>query len=97
MLDRNVGLHPAMRAMHELFNQGKLAIIQGVGYPNPSRSHFRSAEIWHRASTDLATSTGWLWRCWQAMARPVNDGMAPIIAVNTPGLGSGDAGLGQED
>ena len=44
------GLHPSCTAMHRLFNAGKLAVVQNVGYPNPNRSHFRSTEIWETAS-----------------------------------------------
>src|SRR5205809_295845 len=45
-----VGLHPGCTAMHGLFDAGKLAIVQNVGYPNPNRSHFRSTEIWETGS-----------------------------------------------
>ncbi|HNL06888.1 MAG TPA: hypothetical protein PKH93_04890, partial [Chitinophagales bacterium] len=41
-----IGLHPAMTGMQQLFNDGKLKIIQSVGYPNPDFSHFRSTDIW---------------------------------------------------
>lgn len=43
----SIGLHPSMRELAEVFHNGQLAIVQGVGYPNPSRSHFRSMEVWH--------------------------------------------------
>lgn len=57
----SVGLHPAMKPLGDLFKQGRLAIVQGVGYPEPDRSHFRSMEIWHTASTDKRPPTsGWL-------------------------------------
>lgn len=56
-----VGLHPAMAPLGELYKQGRVAIVQGVGYPEPDRSHFRSMEIWHTASTDKRPPTsGWL-------------------------------------
>jgi len=70
-LDDHVGLHPAMRLMADLFNQKKLSVVQGVGYPNPNRSHFESMDIWHTArhdrSAELAASrerrtVGWLGR-----------------------------------
>jgi uncharacterized protein (DUF1501 family) len=58
-----LGLHPAMTAMHGLFHDGKLGIVQNVGYPNPNRSHFRSTEIWETASrSDEIASTGWVGR-----------------------------------
>src|SRR4051794_32882627 len=44
-----VGFHPAMAGAGKLLESGRLAIVQGVGYPNPNRSHFRSREIWQSA------------------------------------------------
>ncbi len=62
-LNDAVGLHPSLAAMGELFKQGRLAIVQGVGYPNPDRSHFRSMEIWQTASIDKRPpAAGWLGR-----------------------------------
>ena len=60
-LDDRVGLHPNLTAFKTLFDQGQLAVLQGVGYPNPNRSHFRSMEIWHSARPDgPAPEQGWL-------------------------------------
>jgi uncharacterized protein (DUF1501 family) len=60
-LDDQVGLHPNLTPFKSLYDQGKLAILQGVGYPNPNRSHFRSMEIWHSARPDgPAPDQGWL-------------------------------------
>lgn len=57
------GLHPVCTALHGLFESGKLAIVQNVGYPNPNRSHFRSTEIWETASaSDEYAATGWIGR-----------------------------------
>jgi uncharacterized protein (DUF1501 family) len=57
------GLHPAMTGMQELYNEGKLMIVQAVTYPNPSLSHFRSTDIWLSASGSNETlTTGWLGR-----------------------------------
>jgi uncharacterized protein (DUF1501 family) len=62
-----MGLHPNMAPAAELFKAGKLAVVQGVGYPEPDRSHFRSMEIWHTASTaKRAPDTGWLGRALDA-------------------------------
>ncbi len=70
-LNDQVGLHPAMPLAQELFKDGKLAIVQGVGYPEPNRSHFRSMEIWHTASTAARTpTTGWLGRALDARFDP---------------------------
>jgi uncharacterized protein (DUF1501 family) len=56
-----VGLHPAMREAGKLLDSGRLAIVPGVGYPNPSRSHFRSMAIWQSARLDARSPTGLGW------------------------------------
>jgi uncharacterized protein (DUF1501 family) len=62
-LNDQIGLHPNMGAAAELFKEGQLTIVQGAGYPEPDRSHFRSMEIWQTASTAArAPTTGWLGR-----------------------------------
>lgn len=62
-LNDELGLHPAMTGFKELFDEGQLAIVQGVGYPSPDRSHFRSMDIWHSARPEaLDTRDGWLGR-----------------------------------
>ncbi len=58
-----IGLHPSCTAMHRLLQDGKLAVVQNVGYPNPNRSHFRSTEIWETASASSRfLATGWIGR-----------------------------------
>jgi uncharacterized protein (DUF1501 family) len=60
-LDDQVGLHPSLKSFKALYDQHQLAIVQGVGYPNASRSHFRSMEIWHTARPDTSSpGQGWL-------------------------------------
>ncbi len=61
-LDDRVGLHPAMKDLHALWDSGDLAVVQEVGYPNPNRSHFRSMEIWQTATLGPAPPAGWLGR-----------------------------------
>lgn len=57
------GLHPQMSGFRSLYEEGLISIVQGVGYPNPNRSHFRSMEIWHTARPETrSVSTGWLGR-----------------------------------
>jgi uncharacterized protein (DUF1501 family) len=57
------GLHPSCTGLHRLLQDGKLAVVQNVGYPNPNRSHFRSTEIWETASaSDEFAPTGWVGR-----------------------------------
>lgn len=57
-----VGLHPSLAALKSLYDSGSMAIVQGVGYPNPNRSHFRSTDIWTTAEPDTNGTTGWLGR-----------------------------------
>ena len=57
-----VGFHPAMAPLKALYDQGKVAVLQGIGYPNPIRSHFRSMDIWHTAEPAKMVTDGWLGR-----------------------------------
>ena len=62
-LNDQVGLNPGLKGFRELYDQGNLAIVQGVGYPNPNRSHFRSTEIWQTASdSEKFEKYGWIGR-----------------------------------
>ena len=61
-IDDNFGFNPAMRPIKDLYDQGKVALIQCVGYTNPNRSHFRSMDIWHTCEPDKQGSEGWLGR-----------------------------------
>ena len=73
-LSDRVGLHPKMGAMAELFKEGRLAVVQGVGYPDPDRSHFRSMEIWHTGSVaKRPVPSGWLGRYLDATGTPKDD------------------------
>lgn len=61
-IDDYVGLHPRMNDLKRLYDEKKLAVVQGVGYPNPDRSHFESMDIWQQADPRRGQSTGWLAR-----------------------------------
>ena len=61
-IDNRYGLHPSLTTFKEMYDQGNLAIIAGVGYPNPDRSHFRSMDIWHTAEPTAPIPEGWLGR-----------------------------------
>lgn len=78
-LDSQFGLHPSVKAFKRLYDDGKLAMIQGVGYPSPSRSHFRSMDIWHTARTDANADQGWL---GAFMAEVYKVGDSPFQCVN---------------
>jgi uncharacterized protein (DUF1501 family) len=83
-----LGLHPSCAAMHGLFNDGKLALVQNVGYPNPNRSHFRSTEIWETASnSEEFLGTGWVGRFMDnACAGMPADSHDPVGIHITSGL-----------
>tara|TARA_B100001146_G_scaffold102309_1_gene90610 strand:+ start:2918 stop:4048 length:1131 start_codon:yes stop_codon:yes gene_type:complete len=61
-INDQIAFNPAMAPIKELYDQGKVAIIQGVGYPNPNRSHFRSMDIWHTCEPETVGNEGWLGR-----------------------------------
>jgi uncharacterized protein (DUF1501 family) len=79
-LTDQVGLHPLLTALKTLWDQGNLAIVQGVGYPNPSRSHFRSMDIWQSARPDTFERSGWLGRYLDA-CQCGEDQPIPAISV----------------
>ena len=59
-IDNNFGFNPVMEPVKGLYDQGKMAILNGIGYPNPNRSHFRSMDIWHTAEPEKVAMEGWL-------------------------------------
>src|SRR5690348_4805010 len=62
-----LGLHPSLTGFAELLQDRALCIVQGVGYPNPSQSHFRSMDIWQAGSTAERLIEGWLGRALKKM------------------------------
>ena len=80
------GLHPKLTGLHSLYGEGNLGMIQGVGYPNPNRSHFRSTEIWQTASdANRNEYDGWLGRYFDSCCKgadPATVGIA--IGGQTP-------------
>jgi uncharacterized protein (DUF1501 family) len=65
-LDATVGLHPSLKELHTLWESGDLTVVQGVGYPNPNRSHSRSMEIWQTGTVGQAPPAGWIGRAADA-------------------------------
>ena len=61
-IDDNFAMHPKMGPIKDLWEQGKVAIIHGIGYANSNRSHFRSMDIWHTCEPDKVGTEGWLGR-----------------------------------
>jgi uncharacterized protein (DUF1501 family) len=78
-LNGTLGLNNNMGPMKPIWDAGKMAIIQGIGYPKPNRSHFRSMDIWHTAESDYIADSGWLGRT----IRELNpDGKNVITGIN---------------
>lgn len=69
-VDDHVGLHPALDGFARLLEQQALCIVQGVGYPNPSQSHFRSMDIWQAASMAETLTEGWIGKALKQNAAP---------------------------
>jgi uncharacterized protein (DUF1501 family) len=61
-LNDQLGFHPTMAPLKKFWDEGKLAIFLGIGYPHPSYSHFRSMDIWHTCEPDKVGTEGWLGR-----------------------------------
>jgi len=78
-LDDHVGLHPGMSSFKPMWEAGQLAVVQGVGYPNPDRSHFEAMDIWHSGDPKRLTTTGWLGRT--ASETENKSGGVPIIQI----------------
>lgn len=74
-----IGLHPSMAPFKELMDEGVASIVQGVGYPNPNRSHFTSMDIWHTADTG-AQGNGWIGRYFDnnCNGTPIPEGAVSI-------------------
>ena len=92
-LDGQFGLHPALVGLKSLWDERTLAIVRGVGYPNPNRSHFRSMDIWQTASPETAINFGWLGRWYDATGpdplRMLHLGASvPRAFVGTKGAGA---------
>src|SRR5205085_595906 len=66
-LNDELGLHPSLTGLADLLQEQALCVVQGVGYPNPSQSHFRSMDIWQAGSSADALSEGWLGRALKGL------------------------------
>ena len=76
-----LGLHPKLTGLKDIFNQGRLALIQRVGYENSSRSHFSGTDIWSTANPSNTTGSGWVGRYLASLPPPLD----PLVAWNTTG------------
>jgi uncharacterized protein (DUF1501 family) len=98
-LDDTRGLHPALTGFKQLHDEGKLLTIQGVGYPNPNRSHFRSTDIWMTGSdSNEFLTTGWLGRYLDAVTpnfsetlpeHPLAIDIGPVLSLALIGKNGG--------
>ena len=92
-LDERVGLHEKLEPLMESWKAKDLAILQGVGYPYPNRSHFRSIEIWDTASASNQTlSEGWIAQAFEGTSLPKGAGVDSIV-VDTNALPRTGPGL----
>ena len=74
-----LGLHPRLTGMVDVFREGRLALIQRVGYANSSRSHFQGTDIWSTANPANSQGPGWLGQYLASLRQPVD----PLVAWNT--------------
>ena len=91
-LGDGLGLHPNLTQMKRLWDAERLAIVRGVGYPNPDRSHFRSMDIWQSAVPDDQVVTGWVGRWLDATG---NDPLRAVsVGGSLPRIFGGDKAAG---
>ena len=88
-IDEDLAFHPSMDGFSKLLEDSKLAIVQGVGYPNPNRSHFESMDIWHKATASREQQYGWLGRAVPhleaAGAMHIGEGEPPLALFGGSG------------
>jgi len=92
----SIGLHPNLTHLKELADGGQLTIVEGVGYPNPNRSHFRSMEIWHTATdSNRYSKTGWIGRYLDNQCGGEAEPVAGVaLGGDRPQAFDGDKGFG---
>jgi uncharacterized protein (DUF1501 family) len=84
-IDNHISLNPKLAGVKSLYDEGHVAIVQGVGYPNPNRSHFCSTEIWQTASdSDRILSDGWLGRYFDNCCSGADPTVGVAIGEETP-------------
>jgi uncharacterized protein (DUF1501 family) len=84
-IDNHIALNPKLTGVKALYDDGHLAVVQGVGYPNPNRSHFRSTEIWQTGSdADRTLSEGWLGRYFDNCCSGADPTVGVAIGEETP-------------
>ena len=98
-INDTLGFNPNMAPLKALYDAGKVAVIQGVGYPTPNRSHFRSMDIWHTCEPEKMADEGWLGRAIRDLdpnkenvLTGVNFGRGLPKALAAPGVPVASAG-----
>ena len=79
VIDDRVAFNPALQGLRQLFDAGQLAVVEGVGYPNPSFSHFKAMDIWQSADPDAKARDGWLGRYFDGL---VDAGGHPLSGLS---------------
>ncbi|PTX96967.1 hypothetical protein DB345_07260 [Spartobacteria bacterium LR76] len=94
-VDDHIGLHPRLKTLRGFYDEGRLGVIQGVGYPNPNRSHFRSTDIWQTATdSSKFANKGWLANYFDSCCKGEDPVVGVSIGSETPLSFSGSAGAG---
>lgn len=98
-INDQIGFHPNMGPMKKIYDEGHMAVIQGVGYPTASRSHFRSMDIWHTCEPTKIGDEGWLGRVirdldpqGENVLTAVNFGRGLPRALVAPGVAAASVG-----
>src|SRR5438876_4720338 len=76
-----LGLHPRLAGLKQIFDQGRLALVQRTGYPNQSRSHFQGVDIWSTADPANSSALGWVGRYLDSLPLPAD----PLLGWNASG------------
>src|SRR5262245_51481853 len=76
-----LGLHPRLTGVKQIFDTGRLAIVQRTGYPNQTRSHFLGTDIWSSANPSDSQALGWVGKYLDTLPSPVD----PLVGWNTSG------------
>ena len=88
-LDDQLALNASLKEVHDLYSNGQVAIMRGVGYPNPNYSHFRSMEIWQSANPDGPAKDGWLGRYLDAASQTVDKATLGRLGITIGNTGQG--------
>jgi uncharacterized protein (DUF1501 family) len=79
--NEQIGLNPGMGDLRQMYDAGLASIVQGVGYPNPNRSHFASMDIWHTADTNGGRGLGWIGKAMDEHRRANGNKIDPTACV----------------